>query len=179
MIKVSFAMQRWVFIAALGAACGNSSPSAPAAGSAVSAPVSAASGKGHMSSFALTVVGEDSKVNVNLAVPDSWTAAAADPPSWKMDGARMLSLAAVSPGGSDNASRVEKAIKMQFADLGGIARADYPDGRVWIAHPEGANVHARMFVPYAKGVVMGVAMLSDASKVDAVKAVFETLKLAP
>jgi len=131
-----------------------------------------------MSKFALSVVGEDSKVNVELAVPAGWSSAAADPPSWKMDGARMLSLAAVSPGGSDNASRVEKAIKMQYDDLGGAARAEYPDGRVWIAHPEGANVHARMFVPYAGGVVMGVAMLSDASKVDGVKAAFETLKIA-
>ncbi len=132
-----------------------------------------------MSKFTLTVVGEDSKVNVELAVPGSWSSDAPDPPSWKMDGARMLSLAAVSSGGSDNASRVDKAIKMQYADLGGAARNDYPDGRVWIAHPEGANVHARMFVPYPDGVVMGVAMLSDASKVDGVKAAFETLKIAP
>jgi hypothetical protein len=132
-----------------------------------------------MSKFALTVVGEDSKVNVEFAVPGGWTSSAADPPSWKMDGARLLSLAAVSPGGNDSTSRVAKAIKMQYADLAGAARAEYPDGRVWIAHPEGQNVHARMFVPCAAGVVMGVAMLSDASKVDGVKAAFETLKLAP
>ena len=132
-----------------------------------------------MSKFALTVVGEDHKVNVELAVPGGWSTDAADPPSWKLDGARLLSLAAVSPGGRDDASRVAAAIKMQYADLAGAVRADYPDGRVWIAHPEGANVHARMFVPYAGGVVMGVAMLSDASKVDGVKAAFETLKIAP
>lgn len=132
-----------------------------------------------MSKFALTVAGDDSKVNVELAVPDGWSTDAAAPPSWKMAGARMLSLAAVSPGGRDDASRVDKAIKMQYGDLGGAARTDYPDGRVWIAHPEGANVHARMFVPYAGGVVMGVAMLSDASKVDGVKAAFETLKILP
>ena len=132
-----------------------------------------------MSSFALNVVGEDKKVNVDLAVPSGWSSGAADPPSWKLEGARLLSLAAVSPGGSDSASRVAKAIKMQYADLAGAARTDYPDGRVWIAHPEGANVHARMFVPYDNGVVMGIAMLSDPSKVDAIKAAFETLKVNP
>jgi hypothetical protein len=132
-----------------------------------------------MSKLTLTEAGDDSnKVTVELAVPGSWSAGP-DPASWKMDGALTLSLVTVSPRGSDDATRVGKAIKMNFADLGTAARTDYPDGRVWITQPQGANVHARMFVPYAGGVVMGIAMLSDASKVADVKAVFETLKIAP
>ena len=133
-----------------------------------------------MSKFTLTEAGDDTnKVTVELAVPAQWRTNSETPPSWKIDGARRLALAVVGPGGSDNAERVASAIKMQFSDLAGAARQDYPDGRVWIAQPEGANVHARMFVPYEGGVAMGIAMLSDASKVEGVKAAFETLKIAP
>jgi hypothetical protein len=132
-----------------------------------------------MSKFTLSEAGDDSnKVTVELTVPGNWQSAGDNPPSWKMDGARMLSLAVVDPGGNDNAARVQDTIKMQYDDLTGATRNDYPDGRVWIAQKEGAMVHARMFVPYAKGVVMGIAMLSDASKVDGAKAAFETLKIA-
>jgi len=137
---------RWVVIAVLGVACDNSKSASPAAGSAASAPAETA----QTSSFALTVVGDGGKVNVELAAPGTWRSNASDPPSWAMAGARMLALAAASPGRGDTPSRVGTAIKMQYGDLGGATRSDYPDGRVWIAHPEGANVHARMFVPYAR-----------------------------
>lgn len=134
-----------------------------------------------MSRFALTELGDDNnKVTVELAVPSSWQPGDADAhnPSWKMDGARNLALATVGPRGSDAAARVEEAIKMNFDDPATATRNTYPDGRVWVTEPDGANLHARMFVPYAGGVVMGIALLSDKSKVDSVKAVYETLKIA-
>lgn len=152
---------------ALAAACDKTAPSSPAS-----------SEKPHMSKHALTVVGADDKVTVELAIPPSWTTDAADPPSWKADGAR-LSLAAVSPTGSDDATRITKAIAMQYADPSGATRTAYPDGRVFLSQPEGATLHARMFVPYPGGIVMAVALLSDPSKLASVKAAFETLKLAP
>jgi hypothetical protein len=132
-----------------------------------------------VSKFTLSEAGDDSnKVTVELTVPGNWQSAGDNPPSWKMDGARSLSLTAIGPSGSDDAARVQKAIKLQYDDLTGATRNDYPDGRVWIAQKDGAMVHARMFVPYPTGVVMGIAMLSDESKVDSAKAAFETLKIA-
>lgn len=129
-----------------------------------------------MANFTLTEAGDDTnKATVELVVPSSWQPDAG-PASWKMAGARMLSVALVSPRGSSDAARVEKAIKLQ--DLADGTRSAYPDGRVWVAKQDGANLHARMFVPYPGGVAMGIAVLSDASKLDAVKAAFETLKIA-
>ncbi len=120
------------------------------------------------------------KVDVQLDVPASWTRdESSRDVSWKMDGAWMLSLVTIDPGGKDTATRLEKAMKMQYEDLTKVKRQDYPDGRVWIAETNGTKVHARMFIPYPKGVVMGVAMLTDASKLDGVKAAFETLKIVP
>lgn len=68
---------------------------------------------------------------------------------------------------------------MQFGDMADATRNDYPDGRVWISQPQqNGNVHARMFVAYENGVAMGIAVLSDKSKLDGVKAAFETLRVA-
>ena len=133
-----------------------------------------------MSKFTLSEAGDDkNKVTVELAVPSSWQAGAGDAnPSWKMDGARRLSLATVGPSGSDAAASIEQAIKMNFDDPATATRNTYPDGRVWVTEPDGANLHARMFVPYAGGVAMGIALLSDKSKLDSVKAVFETMKIS-
>lgn len=173
---------RWFHAAALVFAIScNSKKSAPetsGAGSSATTTTAASSGKAGMSKFTVTEAGDDSnKVNVEFAVPSSWQTDSAGPaPSWKMDGARMLSLATISPRGSDNAARVDKAIKQQ--DLADGTRNDYPDGRVFVSKPDGANIHARMFVPYAGGVLMGIAVLSDKSKLDGVKAAFETIKIA-
>lgn len=134
-----------------------------------------------MSKFMLSEAGDDNnKVTVELAVPGDWQAGPADAhdPSWKMDGAKRLALATVGPSGSDDAARIEKTIKMNFDDPKTATRATYPDGRVWVTEADGANLHARMFVPYAGGVAMGIALLSDKSKLDSVKAVFETMKIA-
>jgi len=134
-----------------------------------------------MSKITLSEAGDDNnKVTVELGVPASWQAGPADEhnPSWTMDGAKRLALATVGPRGSDDATRVEKAIKMNFDDPATATRAPYPDGRVWVTEQEGANLHARMFVPYPGGVAMGIALLSDKSKLDSVKAVFETMKIA-
>lgn len=134
-----------------------------------------------MASYTLTEAGDDTnKVTVQFAAPADWKTDSAGPqPSWKADGLPTLQLVTIGPSGKDNATRVEKAIKAQFGGAAGATRNDYPDGRVWIAQPQGSRIHARMFVPYASGVAMGFAMVADASKLDAVKAAFETLKIAP
>lgn len=134
-----------------------------------------------MSKFTLNVDGEP-PVAVTLAVPGGWSpdGSMADP-AWKREGALMLSLVAVSPSGDDDAARVARAIKMQYDAVGADERTDLPDGRVWIAHREGENLHARMFVPYPGGVVMGVAILGaeGAGALPEVRAAFETLTIAP
>lgn len=132
-----------------------------------------------MTKFTLNVDGEP-PVDVELAVPSGWSPDGSVPdPAWKRDGALMLSLAAIAPSGSDDEVRVRKAIRMQYDDVGADERTDLPDGRVWIAHREGDNLHARMFVPYAGGVVMGVAILGPdgASALPEVRAAFDTLKI--
>ena len=133
-----------------------------------------------MSKFTLAEAGNESnKVTVEFAVPASWSPSSSGPqPSWKADGAAMLQLVVANAGGDDNATRIANVAKMQFEDQPAPTRTDYPDGRVWMTQPDGNRIHARMFVPYAGGVVMGFAMLTDKSKLDGVKAAFETLKIA-
>src|SRR3569623_551744 len=109
---------------------------------------SSSSGSGAPSKFTL-VDDQSNKVNVEMVVPGSW-----------------------QPDSSLPAS-----IKMQYENPTAPTRQDYPDGRVWIAQPDGDRIHARMFVPGPKGVVMGFAMLTDKSKLDGVKAAFDTLKI--
>lgn len=174
---------RWFIIVALVAGCGSSKSSAPAAGSgsAKAAPGAAAAQPGKASSmtkFTLNVDGEP-PVAVELAVPSGWRADGGADPAWSRDGALMLSLAAVSPSGDDDAARVNRAIRMQYDTVGADERTDLPDGRVWIAHREGENLHARMFVPYPGGVVMGVAILGaeGAGALPEVRAAFDTLKI--
>jgi len=68
---------------------------------------------------------------------------------------------------------------MQYDEVGADERTDLPDGRVWIAHQDGENLHARMFVPYPGGVVMRVAILGPdgAGALPEVRAAFETLRV--
>jgi hypothetical protein len=106
-----------------------------------------------MSKFTLNVDGEP-PVAVTLAVPGGWSLDGSMPdPAWRRDGALMLSLAAVSPSGDDDAARVARAIKMQYDAVADTERTELSGGRVWIARQEGENLHARMFVPYPGGVV--------------------------
>lgn len=133
-----------------------------------------------MSKFTLAEAGNESnKVTVEFAVPASWSPSTSGPqPSWKTEGASMLQLVTVDAGGKDNATRIANAAKMQFENDPPPTRTEYPDGRVWMTQPDGNRIHARMFVPYPGGVVMGFAMLTDKSKLDGVKAAFETIKIA-
>mgnify|MGYP001210283797 CR=1 FL=1 len=188
---------RWLFIVALLAGCSSSKSSPPAAGSgsasraAPGAParsterapadvLTAQPGKASsMTKFTLNVDGEP-PVAVELAVPSGWRADGSPDPTWSREGALMLSLVAVSPSGDDDQARVNRAIRMQYDAVGADERTDLPDGRVWIAHREGENLHARMFVPYPGGVVMGVAILGaeGAGALPEVRAAFETLTIA-
>lgn len=174
---------RWILLVALVVvSCKSKSASdkGGASSSSSSGAAESSSAKGGVSKFTLVEAGDDTnKVNVEMAVPSSWKVddSIKGGPSWKLDGARMLSLVTISTGGHDAATRLDKAIKMQ--DLADGARTDYPDGRAWVTKQDGANVHSRMFIPYAGGVVMGVSLLADKSKLDGVKAAFETLKVVP
>ena len=167
---------RWLLVVASVAAIScKAKASEPSGGAPSSTEVSP--DKAAASKFTLTEAGDETnKVTVELVVPSTWRAAPAA--TFTADGAVMLSLANVSATGSDAASRVEKAIKRQFEDVASATRKDYPDGRVWFAQPQNENVHARMFVPYAGGVVMGIAVLSDKAKLEGVRSTFETLTIA-
>lgn len=132
-----------------------------------------------MATYKLNVDGE-SRVSVAISVPASWEADALskdDAPLWKSGSSRQLSLNAVAPRGDDDATRITKAMKMQFDDAGSVERAELSGGRVWAVERSGGSVHARLFVPFAGGVVMGVAMLSDDAQLAEVKSVFETIQV--
>ena len=157
---------RWILVAVLCVVSCSKSPSSGSSGPSK-----------------ITVVesgNEKNKVNVEMAVPSAWHADSSRPTSWKMDGAFMLSLVLVDAGGDDSKARLDRVIKMQFDKDAKVTRNDYPDGRAWIweTQPNG-GIHARMFVPSANGVLMGVAMLDDKTKLDGVKAAFETIKIVP
>jgi hypothetical protein len=162
---------RWILVVALLiSSCSSKSNSGSGSAAASAA-----------SKFTLVEQGnEANKVNVEMAVPAAWQVDASQPRAWKMDGAYMLALVLVDAGGDDNASRLDRVIKMQFDKDAKVTRNDYPDGRafIWETQPNG-KLHARMFVPSAKGIVMGVAMGLDKTKLDGVKAAFETLKIVP
>lgn len=131
-----------------------------------------------MASFTLNVPG-DAPVTVDFAVPAGWKPDPAGPPaSWQVAGVPMVMLAAVSPLGDDEAARLARAISMQYGDGAGAERAELSGGRVWMARPDGDNLHARLFVPYANGVVMGVAFVSPGGPLAAIRAAFETIRVA-
>ncbi|MBK9035440.1 MAG: hypothetical protein IPL61_29985 [Myxococcales bacterium] len=180
---------RWplVVVASSLIACGSSKQAEPGQAGPAAAPAkgsaTATPGKVTMSKFTLNVDGEP-PVAVELAVPAGWkadtSAAAPDGPSWTTPGARLLMLAAIAPSGGDDEVRMRKAIRMQYDDGEGAERTELAGGRVWMVRTEGENLHARMFVPYERGVVMGVAMMAaDASaQLPAIRAAFETLTIA-
>lgn len=132
-----------------------------------------------MSTFTLSVDGEP-PVTVEFAVPAGWSPdTSGSDPAWQRAGALLLSVVAVSPSGDDEV-RMRKAIRMQYGEVADGERTDLGDGRVWIARQEGENLHARMFVPYAGGVVMGVAILGPdgAGALSEVRAAYDTLRVA-
>lgn len=66
---------------------------------------------------------------------------------------------------------------MQYGDGADTRRTELDGGRVWIERTEKRVIHARLFVPCARGVVMAVAMIPHAAapQLPALRRVFETL----
>lgn len=104
-------------------------------------------------------------------------------PTFQIQGAqvRQLAFAALTSLRGDAAERMATAIKLQFGDGAGAERHDFPDGRVWMSGMKGTNLHARMFVPYEGGVLMGIALLGKDSgdRLPEIRSVFETIKVVP
>lgn len=119
-------------------------------------------------------------VAVSLSIPSGWTdgrdAGTFTVPG--LGGGSRVSLTALSLSGG-TAERVEAAIDAQF-DEGEAERTDLGGGRAWVQQVERARVHARVFVPYDGGVVMGVAILrtDTADRLPEIRGVFETLRPA-
>jgi hypothetical protein len=119
-------------------------------------------------------------VAVSLSIPSGWTdgrdAGTFTVPG--LGGGSRISLAALSLSG-DTAERVNAAIDAQFEE-GKAERTDLGGGRAWVQQTESARVHARVFVPYDGGVVMGAAILRGdaADRLPEIRGVFETLRPA-
>ena len=96
--------------------------------------------------------------------------------------ARCLAAWGAHPFGKNPAYRTMAASVKVFGigeNPADTERTELSGGRVWIARQEGENLHARMFVPYPGGVVMGVAILGaeGAGALPEVRAAFETLAI--
>ena len=116
-------------------------------------------------------------VDVSLTVPGSWKQNASDAltPVFDIPGlasGSRVTVTALSLTGSP-AQQMAKAIDLQ--DLTDGQRTDLSGGRAWVQKKDGEMFHARVFVPYADGVVMGVAMLRDDSKLSEIRTAFETM----
>lgn len=183
-------MRRWIFAAAIASAVACSSKKQPdpgaqtdpgAAGEQTAAPSGKASG---VQTYTIAGDGSDT-VKIQVAIPANWTVDTSDPetPTFQIKGAqvRQLAFAALTSLRGDAAERMATAIKLQFGDGDGAERQDLPDGRVWMSGTKGTNLHARMFVPYEGGVLMGLALLGKDSgdKLPEIRSVFETIKIVP
>jgi hypothetical protein len=161
-------MLRWVAAVAL-AACGSDRPT--------STPESP------MRTFQLKPQGNAPSIAVSMAVPSTWTVAP-DQPVFTLpglDGGR-IALAALDLKG-DESERMQSAIELQYGE-GDAAkdaqRTDLSGGRVWMERKEVRMLHARVFVPYDHGVVMGVALIPHAAaqRLPEIRQVFETIAVA-
>lgn len=157
-----------ILVLALGVACGSSKSADRAA---------AASAK---RTYTLTALGGKAPITVELALPTTWIEREADPagPEFKIPGVdtMLLGLAALSLDGDTPAARVAKAIKAQYGHAPAAVRTELSGDRVWMVDTDPV-VHARMFVPFADGVLMGVVILPprSADHLPAIKAAFDTL----
>ncbi|MCC6522307.1 MAG: hypothetical protein IT373_06580 [Polyangiaceae bacterium] len=122
-------------------------------------------------------------VTIEVAIPPGWTEEPGRPdePRLAIAGAtaRLLTFAALELRG-DAAARMEKAIALQYgADAAGVERSDLPGGRVWMVAREPENLHARLFVPFEGGVLMGVAILAREaeSRLPEVRTAFESIAI--
>ena len=163
------------------AAGGGSGKAPPAAGSTATAKEGHAV---HSYELSMSADGSRPKVRVSMELPESWRDSVGPDgaPSFTAPGlaGQKFGLAAAAADGEDPAARIEQVFKWQYEDGAGVTRAPLPDGRLWASRVEGRITHARMFVPVAGGVVMGVAMLRDltAAQLAEVRAAFETLREA-
>lgn len=134
--------------------------------------------------FTLTSTGADLSVKFTANIPSDWTIEKEpDAINFKVPGIdRILpcvSIVSISPHARSEAERFAKVIGYQFDSTPNAKREDLPDGRVWMSDVTDRNVHARMFIPYEGGVVMGIAMcMKDAEKkLPEIRAVLETIKV--
>jgi hypothetical protein len=159
---------------------GPASESVPAAGATQGNPPAKASA---MQTFRVTPVGDTAQLSVEMMVPSGWTVDTSSPdgPTFQIPGAeiRQLTINALTLGG-DPEARMAKAIRMQYEDGADARRSELSDGRVWMVRRESAVDHARMFVPYDGGVIMGVAILTHASadRLPAIQQAFETIAVS-
>lgn len=183
-------IMRWVVVVILVVACSSSKKTDPgsAAGSASGAAASPAAADSPakapaMSKYSVMPVGETTPISVEVAIPSGWTVDSSSPdgPTFQIPGAevRQLTINALALGG-DAEARMAKAIRMQYDDAAGAERSELSGGRVWMVRRENVVDHARMFVPYDGGVVMGVAIVTHASadRLPAIKQAFETIAVA-
>jgi hypothetical protein len=122
-------------------------------------------------------------VKVSIQLPSSWTDKIDEYGSPKFSvpglGAPNLGLVAIPTEDGEPTARVEQAFKWQYDANDTVTRERKPDGRLWASHVYGTRNHVRMFAPVRGGVVMGVALLRDATEVQLaeVKATFETIQV--
>ena len=135
-----------------------------------------------MSSFKL-VPANNSKsaaINLSMTVPSGWKADNASPSEIEIEvpGLAMGSRVAVSASELKGtpAEMMEKAIGAQGFAAGD--RTELSGGRVW-AQKTTRMTDARVFVPYAGGVVIATALLRDTAKLAEIRKAFETLAVTP
>ena len=118
-------------------------------------------------------------IDVTMALPGGWKESAEpsfvqfdvpEVPSGSLVSLSMIELTRTP------AEQLRTAIELQGLTDG--QRTDLSGGRVWIQKATGPMVHGRVFVPYAGGVVMGVAMLPTPDQLPEIRKVFESLTLA-
>jgi hypothetical protein len=130
--------------------------------------------------YSLEPTGIDQPITVEISIPSTWKEDVdRDGPEFTIPGqdGGMVSLTAIGLSG-DTDETMKKAIALQYgADAKDAQRTDLPGGRVWMVRKERKFQHARVFVPFAGGVAMGVALVDDA-QLPAIQKAFETLKLA-
>lgn len=123
------------------------------------------------------------KIRVSIQPPPSWTDKLDEyqTPTFSVPGLKApnLGLHVIATDDLESSARIEQAFKWQYDANDPVIREQLPDGRLWASHTYGAITHARVFVPAPHGVVMGVALLRDATEAQLaeVKATFETIRV--
>lgn len=173
----------WALVVAGATACNSSTKSAgKSEPGATTAPGSAKVPS--MTKYQVSVVGEDKPITVEMATPAGWTADVSDvgAPTFGIPNTdvRRMSIAALSLQG-DADQRMKTAIGLQWEDTSKLERLDAAGGRIWMVDRGESSIHARMFVPFERGVVMGVAFVKPegAGKLNEILKAFETIAVVP